>query len=117
MHLNLSSVVLALGAFVALPCIAQQPIDPQSTNDLRREVAELRAAVAELTKRLEAFEYQAIPRAEIKNPQLAEPSSAPSYVLPLAQPAGFPVDVRYSVPNVVSPPQLPLPHYLRFAEA
>jgi hypothetical protein len=97
-------------------CPAQERVEPQSSDELRREVAELRAAVAELTKRLEAFEYQAIPRAEIKKPQLAEPSSTPSYVLPLAQPARFPVEVQHGPPQVLSVPKQPLPHYLRFPE-
>jgi len=117
MYANRFTIVLALASVGALPCIASEPIDPQSTDDLRREVAELRAVVAELTKRLEAFEYQAIPRAEIKNPQLAEPPSpAPSYVLPLAQAPRFPVEVQYNTPKVLSIPKQPLPHYLRFPE-
>ena len=117
-----SSLRITLCSFAALTLLttgqsfAQEPAEPQSNDDLRREVAELRAAVAELTKRLEAFEYQAIPRAEIKTPQHDEPRSARSYVLPLAQPAHFPVEVQYSAPNVVSPPKQPLPHYLRFPE-
>lgn len=118
-----SGLRITLCSFAALTLLitgqsfAQEPAEPQSNDDLRREVAELRAAVAELTKRLEAFEYQAIPRAEIKTPHPIEsPSSARSYVLPLAQPAHFPVEVQHSAPNVVYPPKQPLPHYLRFPE-
>ena len=108
--------VAILSLFVAGHCLAQDPAEPQSNDDLRREVSELRTAVAELTKRLEAFEYQAIPRAEIKSPQLAEPpSSSPSYVLPLAQPESFPAAALYS-PKVITRPMPPLPTYLRFSE-
>jgi hypothetical protein len=107
----------ALPLFVTAQCFGQEPADPQSTNELRREVTELRAAVAELTKRIEAFEYQAMPRAEIKDPQrLAEPSSAPSYVLPLAHAASFPVDMGNNEPSTMSAPKQTLPHYLRFSE-
>jgi hypothetical protein len=110
------TIVLALAALGAVPCMASEPADSQSIDELRREVAELRAVVAELTKRLEAFEYQALPRAEIKNPQLDEPPSPRSYVLPLAQLGPSPIDMRNNPPQVLSVPKQPLPHYLRFPE-
>jgi len=110
--------LILVGWLVCGQCSGQEPDESPSTEHLRREVAELRATVAELTKRLEAFEYQTIPRAEITNPPLTESSpAAQSYVLPLAQSDRFPVEVQYSMPKVATAPQRTVPHYLRFPEA
>ena len=86
-------------------------------DDLRREVAELRATIAELSKRLETLEYQKMPRAELPIPQLAEPRNpVPSYVWPTVQPARFPVEVHQMPKTTSAPTKRSVPAYLRFSE-
>jgi hypothetical protein len=108
--------LLVISSFVAARCVGQEPNEAQSNDDLRREVAELRAMVAELTKRLETLEYQEIPRAEIRSPQLTEPRNVlPNYVWPTGQPVRFPVEV-HQMPKTITAPKRTLPPYLRFTE-
>lgn len=113
---------LVFGSWIASQCLAQEPTDPQSTADLRREVTELRATVAELTKRLEAMEYQKIPQAGMPNPELASPKlaelsdAAPGSMRYTGQPAAFPVDV-FQLPHTNPAPRRHLPPYLLFPEA
>ena len=110
-------VVLAMGTFAAGRCSAQEPAADPTHDELRREVAELRSAVAELTRRLETLEYQKMPRAEIRTPELVEPRVAtPSYVWPTVQPAGFPIDLRNRPTALPSFRQKTVPAYLQFPE-
>lgn len=97
-------------------CLAQDPTDTVSNEDLRREVAELRATVTELAKRLETMEYQRMPRAEIRSPLLPEPRLAePSFLSPPVQLARFPVEV-HQLPKTIPSPKKTLPTYLLFPE-
>src|SRR6478735_9242360 len=98
------------------PCLGQEPTDSPSNEDLRREVAELRATVAELAKRLETMEYQRLPRAEIRSPLLPEPRMAePSFMSPPVQLVRFPVEV-HQLPKTLTSRKRPLPPYLLFPE-
>lgn len=111
---------LLIGAFALAsllkPCLGQEPTDSPTNEDLRREVAELRATVAELAKRLETMEYQRMPRAEIRSPLLPEPRMAePSYMPPPVQLARFPVEV-HQLPKTIPSPKRTLPPYLLFPE-
>src|SRR4051794_1194329 len=109
--------LITLSSAITGQCLGQEPTDSPSNADLRREVAELRATVAELAKRLDTMEYQRIPRAEIRSPQLAEPRfSEPSYTSPPVQPVRFPVEV-HQLPQTNAAPERGLPGYLLFPEA
>src|SRR5437868_60212 len=96
--------LITLGSLIADTCLGQEPTDSSSNEELRREVAELRATVADLAKRLETMEYQRMPRAEIRSPLLPERRMAePSFMSPPVQLARFPVEV-HQLPNTIPSP-------------
>jgi hypothetical protein len=53
---------LVLAAAVVFQCIGQDSGDKATVTELRREVHELRTLVTALTKKVEAMEYQNLPR-------------------------------------------------------
>jgi len=83
--------LVVAGYVIANPCSAQEPAGAPPTEELQREVADLRKAVAELTKRLEAMEYQQMPRMGAITPRLA----APRFLSPILAPP--PPYLRFSV--------------------
>jgi hypothetical protein len=116
-HRLLAFSLISISAFITGQCLAQEPTDTASTADLRRELAELRATVAELTQRLDAMEYQHIPRADFVAPEFAEPRQIePSFTAPPLQPVRFPVEV-HQLPRTISAAKRGLPSYLLFPGA
>jgi hypothetical protein len=119
----MNSIRTAVAAWIVIGFVAcgqgfcQEAAESPSNDDLRREVAELRATIAELSKRLETLEYQKMPRAELPIPQLAEPRNpVPSYIWPTVQPARFPVEVHQMPKTTSAPTKRSVPAYLRFSE-
>ena len=73
--LCLLAAAVGLAIVVATPCRGQEPADSEKIAELRREVQELRGLVAELLKKMEAQEYERMPR--IENVRIHPPTYHP----------------------------------------